>query len=219
MPDTIVSEDIDLVKGYLARPMAEGKHPGLVVIQEWWGMDEHIRDVTRRFARQGYVTLAPDLFHGGITNEPSEAQKLAMGLDRARAVRDAQAAISFIKDSAFSNGNVAIIGYCMGGGISLLTACQDDIGAAVVYYGGLPTPLDLLDGVNAPVLAVYGDGEADRANELEKELQSRGKSVEKHIYAGAAHGFFNDTGQGYHADASADAWEKTLAFLKKNVPA
>lgn len=220
MPDTIVSHDVDLVKGYAAYPMAEGKYPGIVVIQEWWGLDEHIRDVTRRFARQGYTAIAPDLFHDDVVNEPSEAQKLAMGLDRGRAVRDTRAAIDYIKNSELSNGNVAVIGYCLGGGVSLLTATQDDgVSATVVYYGGIPDPADLLDSVNSPVLAVYGSDEADRANQLESELNARGKSVEKHIYEGATHGFFNDSGQGHHAEASADAWEKTLAFLSANVPA
>ena len=219
MPDTIVSHDVDLVKGYMARPMAEGKYPGIVVIQEWWGLDEHIRDVTRRFARQGYMAIAPDLFHGDVVNEPSDAQKLAMGLDRARAVRDTRAAISYVMDSEHSNGSVAVIGYCLGGGVSLMTATEDGVNATVVYYGGLPNPVDLLDSINSPVLAVYGSDEAERANELENELTARGKSVQKHIYEGATHGFFNDSGAGHHAEASADAWDKTLAFLKANVPA
>ncbi len=219
MPDTIVSHDVDLVKGYMARPMADGRYPGIVVIQEWWGLDEHIRDVTRRFARQGYIAIAPDLFHGDVVNEPSEAQKLAMGLDRARAVRDTRAAAAYIRDSEHSNGNVAVIGYCLGGGVSLLTATEDGVNATVVYYGGLPSPLDLLNTVNSPVLAVYGSDEAERANELESELNARGKSVQKHIYEGATHGFFNDSAGNYHADASTDAWDKTLAFLKANVPA
>ncbi len=219
MPDTIISHDVDLVKGYMARPMADGKYPGIVVIQEWWGLDEHVRDVTRRFARQGYMAIAPDLYHGDVVNEPSEAQKLAMGLDRSRAVRDTRAAIEYIKSCDQSNGSVGVIGYCLGGGVSLLTATQDDaVSATVVYYGGIPDPADQLDSVNAPVLAIFGSDEAERANTLETELNNRGKSVQKHIYEGATHGFFNDSGQGHHAEASADAWDKTLAFLKANVP-
>ena len=220
MPDTIVSYDVDLVKGYAAHPMAEGKYPGIVVIQEWWGLDEHIRDVTRRFARAGYTAIAPDLFHGDVANEPSEAQKLAMGLDRPRAVRDTRAAIDYIRNSELSNGSVAVIGYCLGGGVSLLTATQDDgVAATVVYYGGIPDPADQLDSVSSPVLAVYGSDEGERADQLESELNARGKSVQKHIYDGATHGFFNDSGAGHNAEASADSWEKTLAFLKANVPA
>ena len=217
MPDTIVSHDVDLVKGYMARPMEAGNYPGLVIIQEWWGLDEHIRDVTRRFAREGYVAIAPDLFHGEVTADPQEAGKLAGSLDRARAVRDTQPAMNYIQDSEFSNGKMGVIGYCLGGGVSLLTACNDSIDAGIVYYGGLPNPLDLLDNIEAPILAVYGEDEGERANELETELNNRGKSVQKHIYPGAGHGFFNDSGGNHNGEAAADAWEKTLAFLKANV--
>jgi carboxymethylenebutenolidase len=217
MPDTIISQDVDLVGGYMARPMAEGKYPAIVIIQEWWGLDEHIRDVTRRFAREGYIALAPDLYHGEITNDPQQAGKFAGSLDRSRAVRDTQAAMNYLKDSEYSNGKMGVIGYCLGGGVSLLTACSDSIDAGIVYYGGLPNPLDLLDNIQAPILAVYGEDEGEKANELEKELKARNKSVDKHIYPGAGHGFFNDTGGNHHADAAADAWTKTLAFLKTNV--
>ena len=219
MAHAIVTSDVALVSGYLARPMAAGKYPGIVVIQEWWGVDEHVKDVTRRFAQEGYVALAPDLFHGRVTNEPSEAQKLTMALDRSRAVRDVQAAVGYIKENPASNGNVVTIGYCMGGGISLLAGCQDGLNACIVYYGGLPTPLDLLNGVKAPVLAVYGSDEEARGKQLEQELRTRGKHVELHVYQGANHAFFNDQGQRYNAEAARDAWQKTLAFLKQHAPA
>jgi carboxymethylenebutenolidase len=219
MPQAIVTQDVALVSGYLARPMDAAKHPAIVVIQEWWGVDEHIKDVTRRFAREGYVAIAPDLYHGRVTDQQSEAMKLTGSLDRARAVRDVQAAVGYLKGQEFSNGNVATIGYCMGGGISLLAACQDSLNACIVYYGGLPNPLDLLNGIKAPVLAAYGSDEAERGQQLEKELRARGKQVQLHVYQGAFHAFFNDQGQRHNAEASRDIWAKTLAFLKENVPA
>jgi carboxymethylenebutenolidase len=213
----IITSDVDIVSGYMARPMDEDQHPGIVVIQEWWGLDEHIKDVTRRFANEGYVALAPDLYHGTVTNDPQQAMKLVGGLDRARATRDTQAATGYLKGQASSNGKVAVIGYCMGGGIALLAACQSGIDAALVYYGGLPEPLDQLDGVSAPVLAAYGSDEGDKGRQLEQELRNRGKQVQLHVYEGANHAFFNDQGQRHDAAASADVWEKTLAFLKSNV--
>lgn len=220
MPETIVAGDVSMVSGYMARPMADGNYPGIVVLQEWWGLDEHIRDVTRRFARQGYVALAPDLFHGGLTDDPAEARNLSSGLDRTRAVRDVQAAIGYVRDQEFSNGNIATIGYCMGGGISILTACHADVNGAIVYYGGLPNPPEQLDGLDAPVLAIFGSDEEERAQQLQSELQSRSKSVDLHIYQGAQHAFFNDSWtERYHAEASTDSWEKVLAFLRQNVPA
>ncbi len=197
--------------------MDDEQHPGIVILQEWWGLDEHIKDVTRRFANEGYVALAPDLFHGQVTDDPQQAMKLIGGLDRARAARDTQASVNYIKDQSSSNGKVGVIGYCMGGGISLLAACQESIDAALVYYGGLPEPLDLLDGVTAPVLAAYGSDEGDRGRELEKALRDRGKQVQLHVYEGANHAFFNDQGQRYDAAASADVWDKTLAFMSANL--
>ena len=108
-----------------------------------------------------------------MANEPSEAQKLAMGLDRPRAVRDTRAAIDYIRNSELSNGNVAVIGYCLGGGVSLLTATQDDgVAATVVYYGGIPDSADQLDSVSSPVLAIYGSDEGERADQLESELNA-----------------------------------------------
>ena len=219
MANPIVTSDVAVVSGYLARPMSEGQFPAIVVLQEWWGLDEHIKDVTRRFAGEGYVALAVDLYHGQVTADPQQAMKLVGSLDRARAVRDTQAAANYAKGQAFSNGNVAVIGYCMGGGISLLAACNDKFNAAVVYYGGLPEPLDQLNAVSAPVLAAYGSDEGDRGRQLETELKARNKQVELHVYEGANHAFFNDQGQRYDAKAAADVWTKTLAFLKKNVPA
>ena len=217
MPDNIITADVAMVSGYLARPMDENTHPGIVVLQEWWGLDEHIKDVARRFAREGFVALAPDLFHGRVTGDADQARQLSGGLDRTRAVRDVQAAVGWVRDQEYSNGKVATIGYCMGGGISLLTACNHDVDAAIVYYGGVPTPIDLLDGLNAPVLAIYGDDEVDRVEQLQQGLRDRGKTVESHVYAGARHAFFNDTWDRYDAAASSDAWEKTLAFLAANL--
>lgn len=219
MPPSIVTQDVALVSGYMARPMDSARHPSIIVIQEWWGLDEHIKDVARRFAREGYVALAPDLYHGRVTDQQSEAQKMSASLDRTRAVRDIQSCVSYLKEQAFSNGNVATIGYCMGGGVSLLTACRDSLSAAVVYYGGLPNPPDLLEGVRCPVLGIFGSDETERAQTLERELKQRGKQVQVQVYEGARHAFFNDTWDRYHEGASRDAWQKTLVFLKQSVPA
>ena len=213
----IITTDVEVVGGYFARPMEPGTYPGIVVLQEWWGLDEHIKDVARRFAGEGYLALAPDLFHGRVTSDASEAQKLSGGLDRARAVRDVQAAVGWLGDQQASNGKVATIGYCMGGGISILTACNHNQDAAIVYYGGVPNPIEVLDGLSAPVLAVFGGDEVERAKQLETALQDRGKSVELHIYEGARHAFFNDTWDRYDAAASRDAWGKTLAVLERTV--
>ncbi len=218
MPDNLITSDVATVSGYLARPMDDANHPGIVVLQEWWGLDEHIKDIARRFAREGFVALAPDLFHGKVTGDADEARKLSGGMDRTRAVRDVQAAVDWVRDQEYSDGKVGTIGYCMGGGMSLLTACNHDVNAAIVYYGGIPNPIELLDNLTAPVLAIYGDDEVERVEQIEKGLKDRGKSVESHVYEGARHAFFNDTWEErYHAEAAADAWTKTLAFLRSHL--
>lgn len=120
MPDTIVTEDVHLVSGYMARPIENGSYPSIIILQEWWGLDEHIRDVTRRFAREGYLALAPDLYHGSITDDPEQARSMSTGLDRSRATRDVISGIDHLLNHDMSNGKIYTIGYCMGGGISIL---------------------------------------------------------------------------------------------------
>ena len=130
MAEPVASSDVEFAAnggttpGYLSRPEAQGSYPGIVLIQEWWGVDDHIVDVTRRFAAEGYATLAPDLFHGTVTKEPTEAMKLIQSMDRDRAVKELKGAVAYLKGQPSSSGKVGIIGYCMGGGLSILTACK-----------------------------------------------------------------------------------------------
>ena len=217
MPDTILTEDVDLVSGYLARPIADGSYTSIIVLQEWWGLDEHIRDLTRRFARNGFIALSPDLYHGKQTADPDEARGLSTGLDRTRATRDVISAADYLKNMDISNGSIFTIGYCMGGGISILTACNTDLSGAIVYYGGLPNPVEQLDELDAPVLAIYGSDETDRGTEIQQALTERGKEVDLHIYEGAKHAFFNDSwDERYDKNASDDSWIKVMDFIEKH---
>lgn len=217
MPDTIVTEDVHLVSGYMARPIENGSYPSIIILQEWWGLDEHIRDVTRRFAREGYLALAPDLYHGSITDDPEQARSMSSGLDRSRATRDVITGIDHLLNHNMSNGKIYTIGYCMGGGISILVACNRKVNGAIVYYGGLPNPEDQLDNLQSPVLGIFGSDETDRATSLENALNARGKESDIHIYEGAQHAFFNDSWEErYDSEASSDSWVKVLDFLNKN---
>ena len=160
MPEAIVTETVnyktngETAPGYVARPTSPGPHKPVVVIQEWWGVDAHIMDVTERFARLGFAAIAPDLYHGEVTDEPDDARKLAMGLDQARAAKEIDAAAAWLTSQEGVTGRVGTVGYCMGGGLSLQTAIRNEsIAACVVYYGGLPNPPEALEGMNAPVLA------------------------------------------------------------------
>jgi carboxymethylenebutenolidase len=212
-------------QGYLARPDDGQPHPGIVVIQEWWGLEPHIKDVTERFAREGFVALAPDLYHGRVTQEPSEAQKLAREMDRERAVKEIIGAVRYLKGQPFCTGKVGTIGYCMGGGLSILAACRSpEVDAAASYYGGLPNPIDQLQNLSGPLLAVhagrdYGDPRA-RAQQLREAMQRFGKTLEEHWYEDAQHAFFNDSHrESYHPEAARDVWPKTVDFFRRHLGA
>ena len=202
--------------GYLARPASPGA--GVVVIQEWWGLDDHIKAVADRLAAEGFVALAPDLYHGTVTKSPDEAQKLLMALDIARAEKDLRGAIRFLVEQ--TAGTVGTVGFCMGGTLSLYAACANgaDVRACVMFYGGHPkAPFDF-DGLRAPVLGHWAEDDpganANAAN-VEAALRQRGKPFEFHRYPGTRHAFFNDTRRQVHdPDASALAWQRTIAFFR-----
>lgn len=220
--------DVDggTLTGYWARPAdAESDpRPGIVVIQEWWGLNEHIKDVTRRFAREGFVALAPDLYHGKVVSEPDEARKLVMELDTENAVREIQQAMAHLIDQPFVAGSeVGIVGFCMGGGLVLQTArVTENLGAGVAFYGSPLSP-DQAEGVQAPILGLYGADDqgipVDRVRAMEQGFNDAGVENDIHVYDGAGHAFFNDTRESYHSEAAQDAWQKTLAWFREHVEA
>jgi carboxymethylenebutenolidase len=194
----------------------------VVVIQEWWGLNEHIKDVTRRLANEGFVALAPDLYHGAVTTEPDEARKLVMELDMAEAVREIQRAIDYLQEQDHVAGPQAgIVGFCMGGGLVLQTAlAEDDLGAGVVFYGR-PLEPEQAAQVKAPILGLFGaeDGgiPADAARAMHAAFDEAGLENEIQVYEGAGHAFFNDTRDSYNEAAAADAWPRTLAWFRDNL--
>jgi carboxymethylenebutenolidase len=193
----------------------------VVVIQEWWGLEPHIKDIAERFARRGFAAVAPDLYHGVVTAEPDEAQKLVMALDRPRAVQEIVGAVGHVKAQPYSNGKVGTVGYCMGGGLSIATACgTDNLDAAVIYYGSNPDA-DTLANAACPVLGLYGGADGgipvSTAVELSEALEKSGTPYEVHIYGGAPHSFFNDTRESYREDVAEHSWQTTLAFFGKHL--
>jgi len=209
--------------GYLATPK-QGSGPGVIVIQEWWGLVDHIKDVCDRFAEAGFVALAPDLYHGKSTNSPDEAGRLMMAMRIDEAERDLSAAVEYltIQDSTTSE-KIGVVGFCMGGALALYTATKNDnVGACVVFYGGHPKVKPDLPNLNAPVLGLYAENDRsvtpDSVRALEREVKALGKPIEVVIYSGADHAFFNDTRpEVYNAEASADAWQRTIAFLREHL--
>ena len=212
--------------GYLALP-ADGGGPGVVVIQEWWGLVPHITDVCDRYAAEGFCALAPDLFRGESTTEPDEAGKLMMALNLEQAAKDMGGAVDFLLDhDAVSGERVGVTGFCMGGGLALVLAAKrpDAIGAIVPFYGLIPWEDAQPDwsALDAPVQGHYAEQDAfftpEAARALEQQLTDLGKSVEVIIYPDVDHAFFNDTrADVYHEATSRQAWDTALAFLRTHL--
>ena len=210
------------VPGYLAQPAGGQGHPGVVVIQEWWGLVPHIKAVAERFAHEGFVAVAPDLYHGHAADEPDEARKLAMALDAQRAVQEIAAAARYLKKMEIvAPQKVGVVGWCMGGGLSLSAAAHyaDLIEAAVAFYGRPLTASDAAK-LQVPVLGLYAEHDhgipVEAVRAFEAQLEQQRVPHEVHIYPGTSHAFFNDTRpQIYDATAARDAWQKTLAWFRR----
>jgi carboxymethylenebutenolidase len=209
--------------GYLAIPK-KGTGPGVIVIQEWWGLVDHIKDVCDRFANEGYVALAPDLYHGKATKSPDEAGKLMMALRIDEAEKDLRGAIQYLLNHEATTGTkVGVIGFCMGGALSLYAASKNaQVGACVVFYGIHPNVKPDLPKLQAPVLGIYAERDQnvppESVRELERQLKELGKSVEIHIYPDTDHAFFNDQRPDvYNPKAAEDAWRRVMQFFAKHL--
>lgn len=216
----------DSCEGYLALP-ASGRGPGVVVIQEWWGLVEHIRDVADRFAEEGFVALAPDLFHGQATTEPDEAQRLAMGLQMDRAATDIQGAARYLVDRDDTEGTgVGTVGFCMGGSLALWSgAMADEVKVAVGFYPTLPWEAmkptwGRYANKSAMIHASEEDGtsKADGVQAAVRGIEKAGGDVEVYDYPGSSHAFFNDTRPEAHDKEHATAaWRRTVDLLRSRL--
>jgi carboxymethylenebutenolidase len=212
--------------GYLATP-SSGHGPGIVVIQEWWGLVPHIRDLCDRFAAEGFVALAPDLYHGKETKEPDEAGKLLMEMDLPGAARDMLGAGKWLAQSDKTAGDrVGIVGFCMGGALALYAATLSDVFAAVVpfypYMGITAAAKPDVANIKGAVLGHFAEKDEAYTHEtvdaLESELRAGGVAVEFFWYDGADHAFFNDTRpEVYDEDAARLSWDRTRAFFRTHL--
>jgi len=207
--------------GYLTTPEG-GAGPGVLVIQEWWGLVLHIKDVCDRFAAEGFVALAPDLYHGESSMEPDEAGKLMMGLNLDRAAKDMSGAVDLLQQRSGREA-VGVIGFCMGGGLALVVATTrpDAIKAAAPFYGLIPWPSLQPDWsqLDAKVVGHYAalDGyfSPEMAKDLEGTLRGLGKDVEIVVHEGADHAFFNDDRPDvYQPEHAAEAWDATIELFR-----
>ena len=207
--------------GYLAGTSG----PGVIVIQEWWGLVPHITDIADRFAEEGFVALAPDMYHGEMTDEPDMAGKLLMSMNLATAGKDLSGAVDLLQERT-GRTKVGVTGFCMGGGLALMAAClrPDAIAAAAPFYGGMrPDTVIEWDNLAAVVEGHYaatdrGTAAPEAVKELEATLRAKGKNATFHVYPGTQHAFFNDTRpEVYDAAVAKTAWDRTLALFRANL--
>lgn len=210
-------------EGYLAKPKGSG--PGVIVLQEWWGLVDHIKDVCDRFAKEGFCALAPDLYHGDMAKSPDKAQKLFMALNIAETEKDLRGAVDhLLAHPSCSSKSVGTVGFCMGGQLSLYAACANPakVGACVIYYGVHPNVKPDLKALKAPALGFFAEKDSfvtpAIARDLEGNIKAAGGKAEFHIYPGTDHAFFNDTRKEvYDAKAAKDSWDKMLKFYRANL--
>ncbi len=206
--------------GYLA-----GSGPGVLVIQEWWGLVPHIKNVVDRFAEAGFTALAPDLYHGESTTEPDGAGKLMMAMNLEQAGKDLSGAVDLLCERS-GRSKIGVVGYCMGGGLALVVASQrpDAVAAVAPYYGVIPWPTAQPDwaAISATIVGEYAEHDdfagPDATRALEAQLKELGKDATMHIHPGTHHAFFNDDRpEVYDAAASAESFERTLALFRSTL--
>ncbi len=199
--------------------------PGVLVIQEWWGLNDHIKNVVDRIAAEGFVALAPDLYHGQVTTEPDGAGKLMMALNIAEASKDMSGAIDELRTRT-GRDKVGVVGFCMGGGLALVVACNrpDAVAACVPFYGLIPWASVQPDwsALTAKVEGHYAANDGfftpDKAEALQVQLRELGKDATLLVYPDTDHAFFNDTRpEVYAAEASATAWQRVLDLFRSTL--
>jgi len=211
------------IAGYLAKPAGKGPFPALLLVHEWWGLNDQIKGIADRLAGEGYLALAVDLYGGRVAADADQAHMLMAGLSDDNAVKFLQAGFDYLQSQPdVQKDRIGSIGWCMGGGYSLLLALnQPKLAACVMFYGRVVLNQEKMKQLNCPVLGLFGEKDQAitpmDAMQFNKMGEVLGKDVEVHEYKDAGHGFFNETGKNYNAEASKDAWAKTTAFLAKNL--
>ncbi len=214
----------ETVKGILYTPAGSGPFPGVVVIHEWWGLNDWVKEQASKLADQGYAALAVDLYRGKVADNPNTAHELMRGVPEDRAARDLHAAVEFLKSQPnVKKDRIGSIGWCMGGGYSLNVAlAEPTLTAAVINYGHLATDPAALHKINAAILGSFGGQDQgippEDVKKFEETLKKDGKSADIKIYPNAGHAFENPNNKGgYRADDAADAWQRTVKFLNETL--
>ncbi|HEV3282872.1 MAG TPA: dienelactone hydrolase family protein [Solirubrobacteraceae bacterium] len=221
MPDIEFPTSAGSTPGYLAVPEA-GHGPATIVLQEWWGVDEHVRSICDRFAAEGFYALAPDLFRGETTTEPSEAQQKMMALSMPEVEKDMCGAADYLASLPRVEGSgIGAVGFCLGGGLAVWAAATcPRITATVTYYYVMPHGRPDFSKIKGPLLGHFGTADefipVEAAKQLEAELSEAGVDMTFHFYEGQGHAFFNDTNRlgTYDPEAADLSWQRTVSFLR-----
>jgi len=209
------------VAGYLAKPTERGQYPSVVMIHEWWGLNDHIKDMARQLASEGYTVLAVDLYEGEVATTPERARQLTSSMDQERATRNMRSAVAYLREKEDAK-KMASLGWCFGGGQSLQLALSGEkLDATVIYYGSLVTGEAKLSVIKWPVLGIFGDKDTSipvsKVKEFNSALDKLGIKNQIYIYQGVGHAFANPSGDNYASNEAKDAWEKTVAFLNEHL--
>jgi carboxymethylenebutenolidase len=209
------------VNVFIARPEEVEKAPAIIVIQEWWGLNPHIEDVAQRFAREGFIAVAPDLYDGVITKDPKEAGNLMGALKTEKGLAYLQTVLAQLR-SMNEVTSVGVTGFCMGGTYALLLACHAKLEASAPFYGDVPTDTAIIGKLSCPVLFIGGEKDQwitlEKMNRLDSALKQHGKEGEVRVYQGADHAFFNDTRPDVYSESDAeDAWNRVIGFFNRHL--
>jgi len=209
------------ISGYLAKPSMDGDYPGIVMIHEWWGLNDNIKEMADNLASHGYVVLAVDLYGGDVATTSDQARQLISNYDLASGIQNMNSAVSLLNDN-YSVDKIGSIGWCFGGGQSLnLALSNSDMDATVIYYGSLVTDTEMLSAIHWPVLGIFAELDkgisVETVAEFESALNTLNVENQIFIYDGVDHAFANPSGERFASQESKDAWTNTIFFLESNL--
>lgn len=218
--DMVITTDVvtESHRGFVASPSTPGEYPGVVMIHEWWGLNDNIKQMAEQLAAEGYTVYAIDLYNGEVATESSDAGRLAGGVrsNPEAAVANMQAAAEYLR-SEYGVAKLASLGWCFGGQQSLSLSLAEELDATVIYYGNLVTTTEALASVSGPVLGIFGSEDTsipvDSVRAFESALDELTIENDIYVYDGVGHAFANPSGSRYAETEALDAWQKTLEFL------
>lgn len=210
--------------GFLAKPKKEGVYPGIVMVHEWWGLNDNIKEMARSLAAEGYVVFAVDLFDGKVAKDANEARELTSKIRNNPnvAIQNMKSSVNFLKNqNNINKEKIASMGWCFGGGMSLQLSLNEPLAATIIYYGNLEKNAAKLSSIKWPVLGIFGEKDTsipvESVKKFEAALNQLGIKNEIYIYPNVGHAFANPSGMNYAPNETKDAWKKTVEFLERNL--